>query len=150
MPDRAAHLNQDAVIGAFRHAHPVERGAVSMTGSFAVTSAAARTINYVRERSRPLPRTRGLARILVHFPQSNAIRVHHFLPGIAIAFGSGAVAIATRAEGWGAWLSVPFGLGVGLITDELRMLVVCAALCALIVRRGRCGTFASGPRDRIG
>ncbi|QMU70008.1 hypothetical protein [Streptacidiphilus sp. P02-A3a] len=92
-----------------------------MTTSFAVTIAVSRTINYVLERRRALPRTRGLGRLLVL--GSDDIRVHHFLPGAAIAFTTGGTALIARAEGLERWLSLPFGVGVALTTDELGILV---------------------------
>lgn len=57
-------------------------------GSFALTVTVARAVNYVREQRRPvLPflSPRG----------GDDLRIHHFAPGIAIAFGT--VALAARA-----------------------------------------------------
>ncbi|WP_327064389.1 hypothetical protein [Kitasatospora sp. NBC_01302] len=92
-----------------------------MTASFAITITASRTLNYVLERRRSMPRLRGLGRLLV--PGSNHIRVHHFLPGMALAFTAGGTALVTRAETLEQWLSLPFGVGVALTTDELGILV---------------------------
>lgn len=47
--------------------------------------------------------------------------MHHFLPGIAIAFATGATGILTHRRGFR--LSLPFGSGVALTLDELPLLL---------------------------
>jgi hypothetical protein len=49
--------------------------------------------------------------------------IHHFVPGIVIAFGSGAAAIVTRDENLEPKLAIPFGIGMGLTLDESALLV---------------------------
>jgi hypothetical protein len=49
--------------------------------------------------------------------------IHHFIPGILLAFGSGIGAISTRNESVEATLSVPFGVGMGLTMDEAALLL---------------------------
>jgi hypothetical protein len=49
--------------------------------------------------------------------------IHHFVPGILLAFVSGSAAIATRREGLESWLAVPFGAGMGLTLDESALLL---------------------------
>jgi hypothetical protein len=49
--------------------------------------------------------------------------IHHFVPGIALTFVTGTVAIATRREGLERWLAVPFGAGMGLTLDESALLL---------------------------
>ncbi|HEY1237253.1 MAG TPA: hypothetical protein VGE91_02880 [Solirubrobacterales bacterium] len=49
--------------------------------------------------------------------------IHHFIPGILLAFGSGIVAITTRNEGAEAALAIPFGAGMGLTMDEAALLL---------------------------
>jgi hypothetical protein len=49
--------------------------------------------------------------------------IHHFVPGIALAFVSGTAAIATRREGMESWLAIPFGAGMGLTLDESALLL---------------------------
>ena len=49
--------------------------------------------------------------------------IHHFVPGIAIAFVSGAAAIVTRDETLERWLAIPFGAGMGLTMDESALLL---------------------------
>jgi hypothetical protein len=49
--------------------------------------------------------------------------IHHFLPGIVLAFVSGIGAITTRSETAEATLAVPFGVGMGLTMDEAALLL---------------------------
>jgi len=49
--------------------------------------------------------------------------IHHFVPGILLAFVSGGVAMVTRHERLESWLALPFGAGVALTLDESAMLL---------------------------
>ncbi len=49
--------------------------------------------------------------------------IHHFVPGIVLAFVTGAAAIVTRDEGIEPWLAIPFGAGMGLTLDESALLL---------------------------
>jgi hypothetical protein len=49
--------------------------------------------------------------------------IHHFVPGIVLAFVSGAVAIITDNEHIEPKLAVVFGTGVGLTLDESALLL---------------------------
>ena len=49
--------------------------------------------------------------------------IHHFIPGILIAFGSGAAALFTENEKLEETLAVPFGVGLGLTLDEAALLL---------------------------
>jgi hypothetical protein len=49
--------------------------------------------------------------------------IHHFVPGIVVAFAAGAVAIVTRNDDLEPLLAVPFGVGMGLTLDESALLL---------------------------
>jgi hypothetical protein len=49
--------------------------------------------------------------------------IHHFVPGILVAFGSGAAALLTRNEDLETTLAFPFGAGIGLTFDEAALLL---------------------------
>jgi hypothetical protein len=49
--------------------------------------------------------------------------IHHFIPGIALAFGAGTVALTSRSEQAETALAIPFGVGMGLTMDEAALLL---------------------------
>ena len=49
--------------------------------------------------------------------------IHHFIPGIVVAFASGIGAITTRSEKMESTLAIPFGAGMGLTMDEAALLL---------------------------
>ena len=74
---------------------------------------------------------RGITALLRHRPTVGPFRnlrvgrrhIHHFVPGIVIAFSAGAGAIVTRNDGLEPKLAVPFGMGMGLTLDESALLL---------------------------
>jgi hypothetical protein len=74
---------------------------------------------------------RGITTLLRHRPTVGPFRnlrvgrrhIHHFVPGIVIAFSAGAGAILNRDEGLEPKLAVPFGVGMGLTLDESALLL---------------------------
>ena len=49
--------------------------------------------------------------------------IHHFVPGILLAFGAGATALVADSPGLEEKLAVPFGAGIGLTFDEAALLL---------------------------
>ena len=49
--------------------------------------------------------------------------IHHFVPGIALAFGAGAAGLITDSQDVEAALAIPFGIGAGLTFDEAALLL---------------------------
>jgi hypothetical protein len=49
--------------------------------------------------------------------------IHHFVPGILIAFACGAAALVTESERFETALAIPFGAGLGLTFDEAALLL---------------------------
>jgi hypothetical protein len=106
----------------YDRASSVERAGLGMLGSFSLAIVGARTVNYVRERRRAAPRVRSWGRRIYRWAREDELRVHHFVPGVAVAFLSGGVAIVRRHDDLAFWLSLPFGAGVGLTCDELAVM----------------------------
>jgi hypothetical protein len=50
--------------------------------------------------------------------------IHHFVPGIAIAFGSGTAALFSRDHQLRETLAIPLGVGMGLTLDESALLIL--------------------------
>ena len=49
--------------------------------------------------------------------------IHHFVPGILLAFGSGTGALLTDDDELEQWLALPMGAGIGLTFDEAALLL---------------------------
>lgn len=49
--------------------------------------------------------------------------IHHFVPGILIAFATGTAALVTEDREFETALAIPFGVGVGLTLDEAALLL---------------------------
>ena len=99
----------------YREVSTRENAMFNLLTAFVSTFIAARVITYT---------LRGRARVgpfrNVRVGRSH---IHHFVPGIVIAFGSGTGAIVTRDEGLESILAVPFGVGMGLTLDESALLL---------------------------
>jgi len=93
-----------------------------MLTSFAATIGISRAINYIRERRRRGPRLRSLARHVYHSPGQERLRVHQFVPGIALAFITGGGSILKRQDKDELWFGIPFGTGAALTLDEIAVM----------------------------
>lgn len=49
--------------------------------------------------------------------------IHHFIPGLVLAFVSGSAALLTKGEQYEPYMAIPFGIGMGLVFDESAMLL---------------------------
>ena len=49
--------------------------------------------------------------------------IHHFVPGIVMAFLAGGASVVARNESWDNWLAIPFGVGAALTLDESALLL---------------------------
>ena len=83
--------------------------------SFAATFIAVRSVTYLLRDRRSVGPFRNVRLGRRH--------IHHFVPGIVIAFAAGAAAILTRDEDLEPWLAIPFGVGMGLTLDESALLL---------------------------
>ncbi|HZH24491.1 MAG TPA: hypothetical protein VEY49_06270 [Solirubrobacteraceae bacterium] len=111
---RAATRETVAVIREGYHAGSARENALfNVLVSFVVTFAATRAITYLIRR--------GFG------PFGNLVigrrHIHHFVPGILIAFSAGGLSIGLRHENLDKWLAVPFGGGVALVFDEAALLL---------------------------
>ena len=99
----------------YREVSTRENAMFNLLTSFVGTFIAARVITHVlrgRTRVGPFRNVRVGRR-----------HIHHFVPGIVIAFGAGAGAIVSRDERFESKLAVPFGIGMGLTLDESALLL---------------------------
>jgi hypothetical protein len=99
----------------YREAPSRENALFNLFCSFAATVFTARAIaTLLRDRSSVGPfRNLTLGRR----------RIHHFVPGIVLAFLAGGIAIVTRDESFEPKLALAFGAGMGLTVDESALLL---------------------------
>ena len=99
----------------YREVSTRENAMFNLFTSFVVSFIAARAITtLLRER-----RTVGPFRDV----KLGRRHIHHFVPGIVMAFAAGAAAIVTRDEDLEPLLAIPFGAGMGLTLDESALLL---------------------------
>lgn len=49
--------------------------------------------------------------------------IHHYIPGILLAFAAGAASVVSRDESLDRWFAIPLGVGAALTMDEAALLV---------------------------
>jgi hypothetical protein len=99
----------------YREVSTRENSMFNLLTSFAATFIVVRSITYALRRRPSVGPFRNL--------RVGRRHIHHFVPGIVIAFAAGAGAIVTRDEALEPWLAVPFGVGMGLTLDESALLL---------------------------
>jgi hypothetical protein len=92
-----------------------ENSTFNLLTAFASTFLTVRTITYLL---RARPRVGPFRNVRV-----GRRHIHHFVPGIVLAFAAGAVGIVSRDERLEPILAVPFGVGLGLTLDESALLL---------------------------
>ena len=105
----------EAAVAGFQEAPTRENALFNLLASFVVTFCAARGITHVlRENQRAGPfRNMVLGRR----------HIHHFVPGIVLAFTAGTLAITTHNESLEPKLAIAFGAGMGMTLDESALLL---------------------------
>jgi hypothetical protein len=113
--EEAIRETVDTVVTGYRGGTPRENATFNLLVSFVGSLVISRGIAY-RLRSRTQV---GPFRNLRLGPN----HIHHFVPGIVIAFISGAAAILTEDERIEPVLAIPFGIGMGMTLDESALLL---------------------------
>jgi len=111
----AARESVEVAVEGFRATSPRETALLNLLASFVASFGAVRASTHtIRSRG-----AFGPFRDL----KVGRRHVHHFVPGIVIAFLAGGVSIASRNEELDQWLALPFGMGVALTLDESALLL---------------------------
>ena len=105
----------DVAVAGYQDVSSRENAIFNMLASFMLTFVSVRTVAWALRRRDTFGPFRHVVLGRRH--------IHHFVPGIVLAFGSGATAILTRNEEIEARLAVPFGVGMGLTLDESALLL---------------------------
>jgi hypothetical protein len=118
VPEAAAEAALETVevaVAGYRQGSPRENALLNLLLSYALAAALARASTHgIRARGSFGPfRNRRVG----------GRHIHHFVPGIALAFVSGGASIVSRDESVDRLLAVPFGIGAALTLDEAALLV---------------------------
>jgi hypothetical protein len=105
----------EVAVAGYQEVSTRENALFNMFASFVLTFGLARATTYLLRNRKTVGPFRNL--------QIGGQRIHHFIPGIVLAFAAGGGAIATRNEDIEPTLAVPFGIGMGLTLDESALLL---------------------------
>lgn len=103
------------VVAGYQDVPSRENALFNLLVSFVTTFALARGIAYLLRSRRHVGPFRDL--------RVGHRHIHHFVPGIVLAFLSGALAITTQNERIEPRLAIVFGAGMGLTLDESALLL---------------------------
>ncbi len=104
-----------AAVSGYRETPRRENALFNLLASFVSSFSLARAITYLLRRRKRLGPFRNL--------RIGRRHIHHFVPGILLAFASGAAAILTDNEEIEPRLALGFGTGLGLTLDESALLL---------------------------
>jgi len=105
----------EAAVVGYQDVSVWENSMFNLLMSFVSTAAIARGIAFLLRGRRTVGPFRDV-RVGSH-------HIHHFIPGIVLAFVSGAAGIVTRDESLEPKLAIVFGSGMGLTLDESALLL---------------------------
>jgi hypothetical protein len=111
----AAHETTDVAVAGYHDAPAQENALFNLFASFVISLVCSRGIAFGLRGRRRLGPFRNL--------KIGRRHIHHFVPGIALAFLAGAVAIVTDNEQLEPKLALLFGTGMGMTMDEAALLL---------------------------
>jgi hypothetical protein len=113
--EEAARETVSVALSGYRTGSRRENALLNLLGSFTLTFAGTRLSTLVIRRRGRLGPIRNY--------RLGSRHIHHFVPGIVLAFLAGGVSVVTRNEALDPWLALPFGVGVALTLDESALLL---------------------------
>lgn len=105
----------EVAVAGIESLSPRETALLNLLASFSLTFACARVGTFLIRHRGPTGPFRDMVIGERH--------IHHFVPGIVVAFLAGGVSVLSRNEDLDALLAVPFGAGVALTLDESALLL---------------------------
>jgi hypothetical protein len=105
----------EVAVRGYRQGSIREHALLNLLGSFTLTWALVRSSTHVIHRRGAWGPFRDVVLGRHH--------VHHFVPGIVLAFLAGGASVVSRRESLNPWLAVPFGTGAALTLDESALLL---------------------------
>jgi hypothetical protein len=105
----------EVAVAGYRAGTTRETAMLNLLLSYAATFGVARASTLLIRRTGSLGPVRNLVVRDRH--------IHHFIPGILLAFLAGGVSVVSRNEALDRWLAIPFGVGAALTFDEAALLI---------------------------
>ncbi len=102
-------------VAGYRGGSTRENALLALLGSFTLTFGVARASTLVIRRRGRVGPFRNL--------RVGGRHVHHFVPGIVLAFLAGGISVVSRDQSIDPWLAIPFGVGTALTLDESALLL---------------------------
>jgi hypothetical protein len=113
--EEAARETVEVAVSGYRAGSTRENALLNLLGSFTLTFGLTRASTAVIRRHGRLGPIRNY--------RWGGRHIHHFVPGIVLAFLAGGVSVVSRQEELDPWLALPFGAGVALTLDEAALLL---------------------------
>lgn len=113
--EEAARQTFEVAVSGYRAGSTRENALLALLGSFTISFGFARASTHLIRRRGTFGPFRNL--------RIRDRHIHHFVPGIALAFVAGAISIMSRNENLDPWLAIPFGTGVAMTLDESALLL---------------------------
>jgi hypothetical protein len=113
--DEAVRETVEVAVAGYKGGSTRENALFNLLGSFTLTFGFTRLVTFLIRRHGRMGPLRNY--------RLNGRHIHHFVPGIAIAFLAGGASVISRNEELDPWLALPFGFGVALTLDESALLL---------------------------
>jgi hypothetical protein len=113
--EEAARQTVEVAVAGYRQASSTETALLNMLGSFAIAFGMVRASTHLIRRRGTFGPFRNV--------RLGEDHIHHFIPGISLAFAAGGTAVLVRDDRLDPWLAIPFGVGVALTLDESALLL---------------------------
>ena len=115
--DTAVRETVAVAVAGYESMSTRETALLNLLGSFSLTFAGARASTWV------IRRRGGAGGWLMRDMFVGERHIHHFVPGIVLAFLAGGASVISRDEELDPLLAIPFGVGVALTLDESALLL---------------------------
>jgi hypothetical protein len=113
--EEAARETVEVAVSGYKAGSTRENALLNLLGSFTLTFGLTRASTAVIRRRGTLGPIRNY--------RWGGRHIHHFVPGIILAFLAGGISVVSRNQDLDPWLALPFGAGAALTLDEAALLL---------------------------
>jgi hypothetical protein len=111
----AARQSVEVAVEGYRTSSTRENALLNLLVSFVITFGLVRTSTWI---IRSYGEVGPFREVVV-----GRRHIHHFVPGILLAFLSGGMGLVSESQDTERWLAIPFGVGAALTLDESALLL---------------------------